>query len=522
MPTPPTTWCARAATSSGGCSRARCSWHLEDRVLLNGHKTVVFAEVAAAGVAESGSRSTVSRPRPLELHRVRADRRDLHALHAVAGADPLDSAVRQPEQRMPPAIAAEHADQRDIPRRFRPTRWVAFALATVVEARAGLVAVGLRLAHRGRPRAARRLRRRSSAAPPSRSSAPSCRRRRHPNRGLPHRRRDPRLHRDDHRVRLRLRRDGRPFRLGPRLRSDHDRLGLAAVAAGLALGVAATAVRQPRGASGFGRRRVLPWPARWPQPAGPPGPCVAGPGRARRLRAVAARPAPRPASAARPAPRSVGSRPAPVSRVPPRRCRGAWPSEGACIGSRSGRDSRGVSAPGPRPGLPAASRGEPWLGRSRRNRRVCRRGARPLRPGAAAAIGRGAVATAGAPAVGTAAGAVAGAAASSAVARACDRQFGEPQLLARRPRARAPGPAGRCGVASVTCAGWSSAVRDFGPRRRRRRSAAAPGASAASAHDGDRPAPPAPGSAATGECVGRQDRGPGCAAARRAPAPPVP
>jgi formyltetrahydrofolate hydrolase len=37
----PEGWCARAATSSAACSPARYAY-LEDRVLLNGSKTVVF------------------------------------------------------------------------------------------------------------------------------------------------------------------------------------------------------------------------------------------------------------------------------------------------------------------------------------------------------------------------------------------------------------------------------------------------------------------------------------------------
>ena len=37
-------WCARAATSSAGCSPAPCAMHLENRVVINGRKTIVFTE----------------------------------------------------------------------------------------------------------------------------------------------------------------------------------------------------------------------------------------------------------------------------------------------------------------------------------------------------------------------------------------------------------------------------------------------------------------------------------------------
>ena len=63
---------------------------------------------------QSGRRSSVSRPQPLS----RTDSPSIAATCAsriaVARADALDRAVGHQQQRVPPALAAEHPDQRDV------------------------------------------------------------------------------------------------------------------------------------------------------------------------------------------------------------------------------------------------------------------------------------------------------------------------------------------------------------------------------------------------------------------------
>ena len=104
MPTRPTTWSRKGRDIERRVLARAVTWHLEDRVLLNGHKTVVFAvawqwagaavRYVGRAIGSVGQRQDRGAPAVVDLHRIRADSGDLHPGHLVAGGDPLDAAVR--------------------------------------------------------------------------------------------------------------------------------------------------------------------------------------------------------------------------------------------------------------------------------------------------------------------------------------------------------------------------------------------------------------------------------------------